>query len=176
MFPVTYRGAPTLPPTFSSHPHPTSLALTKGHARRRDSWRSSLSYAAPFHDTVKESLFSSASTLAFVRRAPAVFFIFSLCIFFLTCQFLSFYDGIFIPVAHMIAALWVAVLASVAMSPTMQNQHAWAIEQAVEVTLVLIVPTFISTIPSVELSIFLSIGAVSSRVLRILTAIRCHPS
>ena len=126
---------------------------------RYGSW--SLSDAAPFQDTVKESLFASASTLAFLRRTSAIFFVFGACISCLTLQLHSFYDSIFIPVVHLLIALWMVALASISMSPAVPKQHACAIERAVEVTLVTFVPTFILTTPSVlNLSTFLAMGLV----------------
>ena len=152
MFPVTYRwGALTLPILFRPPP---------SHGKT-SSWFYSFPDAAPFQDTVKESIFASASTLAFVRRTTAVFFVFGACIFCLTLQLLFFYEGMFILVMHLCAALWMVVLASASMSPYMQKHYACAIERVVEVTIIVFTPALILTMPAVlNLSIFLAIGLV----------------
>ena len=125
---------------------------------RRGIWH--LSDAFPFPDTNTESTFCSISTLALVRRTPAVFFMCGISIFFITLHMLPFYEGNTIPIMRILATLWMVILASIAMSPTMQKHHVNAIEIVVEVTTIVFVPAFILTTPSVDLSTFQTMCSV----------------
>ena len=118
-----------------------------------------LSDAFPFGDTATEKEFCFLSTQALVRRLPAIFIFSGINVFCVTLQLLPYYDGIIIPVVRIIATLCVFSLAFVASWPSMQTQHARALELAVEVAIIVFVPAFIVTTPSLELSTFLAMGS-----------------